>query len=746
MADTPVNESQANYYFDLTPDAQDIDNVLIDLVAALKNTGENKVVIRKKASESQDNKPHFILGEGGTDFKIQANHFEIIIGDGNNGAYGGSQDSAQNSSGSLYAENLYTYDGSDTSSVNTHYIYGLRPNTTSPTSYERYIVGAKYTTSSGKKSLPGGCFMMVDNGGRLIAKDGAYIHAYHGGYIRVDHSAAVTFDNSSKCHIEDNSELTMHGGYIHINHNSGIHTTGYAQLYMNSYAILGMEDSAKAYLEGSSTLYMFNNALASLTGNARLHMNGWGKWCPELQINGNAKFIMNGQEGEADASPWGPCFIIDTDGRCFTSKSEGCMGKHTLSSQFGNLKYLLGKVWEEYSANGVITPRTLNFLYKNSYEGEWHKLLNSEAEQITLDSLVYTITSIDDTKKASLNTIIEAYNQKKGTSITKDLIYNCCAISRREKYNEIINFPITVKNFLTEGNYFDSSKNAYKTLNDSDKDDWRDPLYYTDFKAALSDASIDYDTYFFDAYEKFNPGSQYGFTLLKTIIDSYKEDNPSYSYTVQSFTPSVQYYLSCNDVNLRNAMAAINEGVDNTDAYVLNYATKVQQDDTIYQLKDTFNNIKTQLLRAGTKIEYYIDLNTNTIKNVTAYENLKDNLIPQTSEKISNNSTVIINGHDFGYTYIQAASNEYKKVDIRFLDGSSVEFNGDARLVLTSKDLYLDGIDTNPVRYSPGLTISFDREAQSHSKPTDSPDEIHFSPSEIYALKQIVQNYLNSQT
>ena len=65
MADENVNiQDEADYYYDMTPTAEEIDNVLVDLVAALKDVGEFDVVKRVKAINGERAK--FVLGEGGS--------------------------------------------------------------------------------------------------------------------------------------------------------------------------------------------------------------------------------------------------------------------------------------------------------------------------------------------------------------------------------------------------------------------------------------------------------------------------------------------------------------------------------------------------------------------------------------------------------------------------------------------------------------------------------------------------------
>ena len=206
MADTPVNESQANYYFDLTPDAQDIDNVLIDLVAALKNTGENKVVIRKKASESQDNKPHFILGEGGGSVpSINANKSEIIVGDGNNWAEGNghgyyitySNNNQENIIGSLL--DIPVAFGSLAAPIEEE---------TAPTLKNGYKAQGNAIAD-----ISGDARLYMGETSRLAIHDDAWMDVTGNG-------TQVKFNSGSKFYVDSmygKNNMYMHGGFIVIN-------------------------------------------------------------------------------------------------------------------------------------------------------------------------------------------------------------------------------------------------------------------------------------------------------------------------------------------------------------------------------------------------------------------------------------------------------------------------------------------------------------------------------------------------
>lgn len=78
MADENVNiQDEADYYYDMTPTAEEIDNILVDLVAVLKDVGEFDVVKRVKAINGERAK--FVLGEGGSGKTVIPGDLDILI-------------------------------------------------------------------------------------------------------------------------------------------------------------------------------------------------------------------------------------------------------------------------------------------------------------------------------------------------------------------------------------------------------------------------------------------------------------------------------------------------------------------------------------------------------------------------------------------------------------------------------------------------------------------------------------------
>lgn len=78
MADENVNiQDEADYYYDMTPTAEEIDNVLVDLVAALKDVGEFDVVKRVKTINGERAK--FVLGEGGSGKTVIPGDLDMLV-------------------------------------------------------------------------------------------------------------------------------------------------------------------------------------------------------------------------------------------------------------------------------------------------------------------------------------------------------------------------------------------------------------------------------------------------------------------------------------------------------------------------------------------------------------------------------------------------------------------------------------------------------------------------------------------
>jgi hypothetical protein len=79
-----ITQDEAEYYYDMTPTAEEIDNVLVDLAAVLKDVGEFDVVKRVKAINGERAK--LILGEGGRKTVIPGDLNVLVAADGEGNA------------------------------------------------------------------------------------------------------------------------------------------------------------------------------------------------------------------------------------------------------------------------------------------------------------------------------------------------------------------------------------------------------------------------------------------------------------------------------------------------------------------------------------------------------------------------------------------------------------------------------------------------------------------------------------
>ena len=322
----------------------------------------------------------FELGEGGG--KIEADHYEIIIGDGNDGAYGGSRDIDQKAYGSLFIQNLNNvYDYNAAAGRITHSIYAGSGSSNTPTS-DRYIFGAPctYNQSTEKWKTPDSNFVLVEGQAFIKANNGAKLSVLNGAEARIDHSARFTIDsayadisgdarfycqNGGKLICDNSSEVYFHGGHISVNpidastsdgggwskagktggpqivfHDKAyvnISRGGFLQISDNAHihaegsSLLKVDDSTKAYFEGNTTFMITNKAQAYFEGDSFFMVTDTAK----AYFEDNSRFYMQ-NNGSTNASPYfcmngssainmnsnavyGPGIVMDTDKISFST-------------------------------------------------------------------------------------------------------------------------------------------------------------------------------------------------------------------------------------------------------------------------------------------------------------------------------------------------------------------------------------------------------------------------------------------
>jgi hypothetical protein len=192
--------------------AQAVDNVLSDLTDILtegppSEKPENVAVIWVEGDSEGDTpkerRDHFELGEAGGGAHVDANLREIIVGDGEGNARGGSRDNEQGNE-TLYIEHLDVCDESDLPLL-THYIYS--PNMSTNT---RFAFGEKYSMGSSKK-MPSGNFMMVEGDSFIKAKGRSWLTLSGSSEIRVSSGSQATVANGSQVNVENNAKVHIFG-------------------------------------------------------------------------------------------------------------------------------------------------------------------------------------------------------------------------------------------------------------------------------------------------------------------------------------------------------------------------------------------------------------------------------------------------------------------------------------------------------------------------------------------------------
>lgn len=771
MADENVNiQDEADYYYDMTPTAEEIDNVLVDLVAALKDVGEFDVVKRVKAINGQRAK--FVLGEGGGGgiANIPAQHYELIIGDGNDSAYGGSQD-AQSTFGSLFAENLYIQDKDD-AAIRTHYIYA-KSGQAENSDTDRYIFGQKYLSQNSK--IPNGNFVMIESGGWMKAKSGGHLTLERSGEIRVSNASQLIVDThtnltsmydetlvsiertipvydsyygtwstdrvdqDTRLVIHDaivdvtrGAEVCIHGGY----YSEGQKTTKHDH---NTYVYIdclggAAEQDTELFLHSGGQIIIEENATFHCSkkfnfqadGGDFLFNGGTGSSKPEFIINGYCHFIMNGSDAvkinENQAAA--PIALFDGNGRLFANLDGGYYS-YGLSSSKGTLKYLLQKASEEIWSpewNGTVSPTTFAKIQE-----EWGRVFEGEFNEVTLSSYFYILNGFSNDVLGPMMYMLNYYNEQNGTSLTLNDLYKSSSLIKPDKYTEILGFSSSILQYLTESNSKDSNCNLFKTAQ----------RYNSTFLQRLENYSIDFDTYFTHFYEAVL-NSYY----IRTIYNFYKAAYPSFPYDLSYFTtPKFIGYLSKNQQAVEKIFSVVTTGGASA------YAKELTDNSLIFSFVEIPALIENQLKTASRRINYYFDTTTRRlICTKSEFDLMRKNLKPVTAEKLGNNTIVTLTGSENGFSWIQVAPNEGKSTDIRILDGAQIEMNGDARITITSKDLPYYGVTNNPIRYKAGLTLSFTKDAYdaTESYPSeelaDEIKEIHFTYEELKALKNLVAN------
>lgn len=254
MADENINiQDEADYYYDMTPTAEEIDNVLVDLVAALKDVGKFDVVKRVKAINGQRAK--FILGEGGSGKTVIPGYLDMLVAaDG--------QGNPKGNVGSFYSK----VENNVSQLLTSRQILELGTIVVSGPSY------TYWSNTHDKMSVrfTGNPFFQMNmlNGSPIFSMQGTSIIEING-----NNYATV---NSQGNYTRKSDGLSFITSQVYGNHNSPLNSQEKLGTDELIYPYLHMGQSSTLIMEGASMIKTADGAGMELTGNATFRVSGAG--------------------------------------------------------------------------------------------------------------------------------------------------------------------------------------------------------------------------------------------------------------------------------------------------------------------------------------------------------------------------------------------------------------------------------------------------------------------------------------
>lgn len=261
MADENVNiQDEADYYYDMTPTAEEIDNILVDLVAALKDVGEFDVVKRVKAINGERAK--FVLGEGGSGKTVIPGDLDQLVAADGHG-------NAKANSGYLFSK-IGAIAGFSNASILESKLQALEIELTGTSSTEDYW-GNSHSGALAMSWNP--LVQFLGNpafGSPVFSMTGKGIIDIDGG--RQYHSNGTRQKTGSSRYISWMSEQAYN--YYHTTASPFFSTTKNMDADGLIYPYFMMKESATALLEGSSLVHICGGSSLFMDGNADVRITG----------------------------------------------------------------------------------------------------------------------------------------------------------------------------------------------------------------------------------------------------------------------------------------------------------------------------------------------------------------------------------------------------------------------------------------------------------------------------------------
>lgn len=256
MADENVNiQDEADYYFDMTPTAEEIDNILVDLAAALKDVGEFDVVKRVKAINGQRAK--FVLGEGGSGKTVIPGDLDMLVAaDG--------QGNPKANAGAFYSK---VSDGA-AQLLTPSNILELGTTTTSGPSYTYW----GYAHDKMQVRFTGNPFVQMTT----LTKNGAPIFSMQGTSIIEINGDNYGTSGSQGSYVRNSSGLSSITNQVYGSYSSPLKNRDNLKTDGLIYPYFHMGQSSTLIMEGASMIKTSDGAGMELSGNATFKVNGAG--------------------------------------------------------------------------------------------------------------------------------------------------------------------------------------------------------------------------------------------------------------------------------------------------------------------------------------------------------------------------------------------------------------------------------------------------------------------------------------
>lgn len=363
MADENVNiQDEADYYYDMTPTAEEIDNILVDLATALKDVGEFDVVKRVKAINGQRAK--FVLGEGGSGKTVIPGDLDQLVAADGHG-------NAKANSGYLFSK-IGAVAGFSNASILESKLQAMEIELTGTSSPEDYWGNSHGGTLAmawnpliqflGNPALGSPVFSMADRAVvdiRGVSGTGSTNfgrNSRDGEHPEWRSKEAYWTFNGMPSPFKNNYKMSNDGliyPYLQMGESSTV--------ILREAALLQMRDGSSIMTAGNGQITVRGAGTPTdLDGSKVPYSEGYGRTL--LQMEPGTVFCMNGGSNPLSPSGFGPLFLMTEVGGDYSQIYLTNQRLTTVSDLYG---HDLNKPLHNYLYEGTNTPSPLTSSLNN---------------------------------------------------------------------------------------------------------------------------------------------------------------------------------------------------------------------------------------------------------------------------------------------------------------------------------------------------------------------------------------------